>query len=231
MPDDNSGWVSVPLGSFYMGSPDTEAGRSSDELQRHVHVNSFQMLKTAVTFSMYDHFCDDTDRPRPSDEGWERGDRPVINVSFHDAESYCRWLGDRLGANVSLPTEIEWEYACRAGSRAPYWMGNSVGKGAGNFSGGSVKRGDGIGVMTLPVGAFQPNPWGLFEMSGNVWEWCASMYHGGDGTGRPVRDSAPRVLRGGAWASDMDSLRSARRVGAAPTALGNRAGFRVVIRD
>lgn len=232
---DDDSWVSIPLGSYYMGSPATERGRSSDELQQYMHVDAFRMLNTAVTFSMFDAFCDATGRAKPSDEGWGRGDRPVINISYWDSEDYCRWLGGVLGAVVTLPTEVEWEYACRANTQTPYWTGEKILKEQANFSDGSTGLGHEAGSMTMPVGTFQPNPWGLFEMSGNVWEWCASSYHK-----KPVRqglfdvapaDDAPRVLRGGAWVSDVDSLRSARRVSAAPTARGNKAGFRIVVRD
>jgi hypothetical protein len=106
-------WVKIPAGKFQMGD--------SAEGVHTVSLDSFYMSKTLVTFHQYDLFCEDTGREKPGDKGWGRGDRPVINVSWHDADDFCKWLSAKMGENVHLPTEAQWEYACRAGTTGDHY--------------------------------------------------------------------------------------------------------------
>ena len=149
---------------------------------------SYRMGRYEVTFAQYDAFVEATGREQPSDSGWGRGTRPVINVSWNDATAFAAWLSEQTGKRFRLPTEAEWEHATRAGSTTEYWWGNEIGSNRANC--------DGCGSQwdkekTAPVGSFAANPFGLFDVHGNVWEWTSSCYDGNCGV---------RVLRGGSWA-------------------------------
>ena len=175
--------------------------RSQDERPLHlVELSSFSIGKYLVTFEEYDTFCEATGKEKPGDHGWGRERRPVINVSWHDALAYCKWLNEQTGQYYRLPSEAEWEYAARGGSQSRGYtyagsdMLRSVGWYTGNSSG-----------STHPVGQKQPNELGLYDMSGNVWEWVADwygVYPAGPVTnpqGPPTGNS--RVIRGGCWYS------------------------------
>ena len=149
-------WVVIPAGTFTMGSPEDEASRTEGEKQHSVTVEAFQMSAYPVTFTQYDAFCEATGRVKPGDNGWGHENRPVINVSREDAEAFADWM------QCSLPTEAQWEYACRAGTTTTYYTGDNISKQQANFG----------GEKTAPVGSYPPNAWGLYDMAGNVWEWC-----------------------------------------------------------
>ncbi|TVR59242.1 MAG: hypothetical protein EA420_16295 [Candidatus Competibacteraceae bacterium] len=214
-------WADIPAGEFLMGSPESEEGRDSDERPHRVRVAAFQMLRTPVTFAMYDAFCAATGREPPKDQGWGRADRPVINVSYWDAVDYADWLSGATGWRCRLPTEAEWEYACRAGTTTPFWTGNALTTKQANYNGSVVPYGGAPQGLyrekTTPVRLFPANPWGLHDMHGNVWEWCASEYdpgyaglEQGDASGDRHNHSF-RVLRGGSWNLNARSLRCAQR--------------------
>ncbi len=209
-------WAEIPAGTFMMGSPANEADRRGNETQHQVTLSAFFMSKYAITFELYDAYCDEMGLEKPDDAGWGRKKHPVINVSWYDANCFARWIGCRL------PTEAEWEYACRAGTTTPFNTGSKINKHDANIE----------SEKTLPVGLFNPNGWGLYEMHGNVWEWCADWF--GDYSIKSQTNpqgpsnGSERVLRGGCWNRYADYCRSANRDNSAPDDRFRSVGFRLI---
>lgn len=229
----------IPAGRFLMGSPENEPERREGEgPQREVVIErSFALGRFAVTFEEYDAFCNAAGAMTHKDQGWGRGRRPAINVSCEDAEAYCAWLTERTGAEYRLPSEAEWEYACRAGTDTPFWWGEAIDPQQANYDGDFVYAGGGSkGVFrqeTEPVDSFTPNQWGLYQTHGNVWEWCADHWYN-DYDGAPIdgsawmeRDESSAVLRGGSWFNYPQYLRSAYRGGDRRDVRVSYIGFRV----
>jgi len=232
--------VTIPAGTFLMGAPDDEEGTYDDERpQRVVTVpQPFALGRCAVTFAQWDTaIAAGAKLPTVSDQDWGRDDRPVINVSWKQARMYCAWLNRRLGLKGAyrLPSEAEWEYACRAETTTPFSFGATISPEQanydGNFTYGKGRKGE-WRQQTLPVGSLPANAWGLHEMHGNVWEWVADAYgpypdHPTDA--RPLEHSyiEPRVLRGGSWYNIPWLFRSAVRNRDAPGSRSNSIGFRV----
>lgn len=179
---DGPAMIAIPASEFWMGSPEREARRSSDERRHRVKIEQpFAIGQYAVTFDEYDHFCAATQRKKPGDQGWGRSNRPVINVCWYDAVDYTEWLSAHTGQAYRLPTEAEWEYAARAGTETAFWWGDSITTDQANYAGNLITYcppgREGIyREQTVPVGQFQPNPWGLYQVHGNVWEWNGSCY-------------------------------------------------------
>ncbi len=200
--------VIIPGGEFLMGSPENERGRDGDEGPQHrVTVNSFAMGETAVTFNDYEIYCNAVGKALPDDSGWGKENQPVINVSWNDATEYVQWLNEQTGRTYRLPNEAQWEYACRAGTTTAYNTGATITAEQANFDGKNSK--------SVPVKSYLPNKFGLYEMHGNVWEWCEDNWHSdykgapSDGTAWIVeRSGAERVLRGGSWLDYERNLRS-----------------------
>jgi formylglycine-generating enzyme required for sulfatase activity len=243
--------VIVPKGEFMMGSIGTEIAAVIKEdvtdwpwnegPQHRVAVPTpFAIGQCAVTFAEWDAFAAATGGYKPADEGWGRDERPVINVGWDDIQAYLAWLRQVTGQEYRLPSEAEWEYAARAGTTTPFWWGSSISTKQANYNGNYTYGGGQQGeyrTKTVPVKSFDPNPWGLYQVHGNVWEWCECLWHksyfdkpdelkanGGPWT---AGDSGGRVLRGGSWLDKPWELRSANCGG---TAHGNRYydfGFRV----
>jgi formylglycine-generating enzyme required for sulfatase activity/rhodanese-related sulfurtransferase len=220
----------LPADSFEMGS----AGNSLnfDEGPKHqVTVPAFSISKYEVTFTEYDKFARATGRRLPYDESWGRGDRPVINVSWSDARAYARWLSKQTGKNYRLPSESEWEYAARAGSEANHWWDDSSDNLHANcFNCGS----EWDSLRTATVGSFEANAFGLHDMTGNIQEWTEDCYHGSyhdapvDGSARGAAGCTMRAVRGGAYTSPLDTLRSAKRSQYDQDTRLDNLGFRVV---
>jgi formylglycine-generating enzyme required for sulfatase activity len=208
--------VSVPGGRFLMGSPVAEAGRDNDEgPQNDVTVQSFYMSKYEVTQAQYKAVAD----TNPSN--FKGDDLPVDSVSWNDAVEFCRKLSRITGHEYRLPTEAEWEYAARAGTSGPY---------AGNRE-AMTWYDSNSGGRTHPVGQKEPNGLGLYDMNGNLWEWCQSKYkpypyQANDGR-ENVQDTDVRVLRGGSWESAAKGCRSAYRRRVTPDP--RTAGFRIIL--
>jgi formylglycine-generating enzyme required for sulfatase activity len=202
--------VVVPGGEFMMGSPQNEAASDrvldvpeKDERPQHkVSIGKpFAVGKYAVTFAEWDACVADggCNGYKPSDNSWGRGDRPVINVGWNDAQAYVKWLSGKTGMRYRLPSEAEREYVTRAGTTTHYWWGDTIPKEqVANYS---------FSGKTEPVNSYRPNPWGLYQVHGNVWEWVEDRWHA-DYNGAPSDGSAwtkggdesRRVLRGGSWA-------------------------------
>ena len=160
--------VMIPSGSFKMGCVSGIDCYDDEKPVHEVKIDSFALSKYEVTFKEYDRFTDATGRERADDEGWGRGRRPVINISWHDAVAYTQWLSLQTGENYRLPSEAEWEYAARAGTETRYSWGDSIGVNRANCDGCGSPCDD---EQTAPVGSFRANRWGLHDMHGNVWEW------------------------------------------------------------
>jgi len=223
--DLNIEWIKVEGGSFQMGS-----NLMVKEKPVHkVELDSFYISKYEVTFSQYDKFCETTGRRKPGDEGWGRGNRPVINVSWNDAKAFCDWLSKKTGQNIHLPTEAQWEYAARGGNKSKgyKYSGSNNLEEIAWFSRNSEKN-------THPVGQKKPNELGIYDMTGNVREWCHDWYdedyYSNSETKNPKGPSEgrTRVNKGGKWNDYPVSLRISYR-GYATSSLGTFGiGFRII---
>jgi formylglycine-generating enzyme required for sulfatase activity len=226
--------VRIPGGCFQMGSPESEPERYDDERQHRVCVDGFMIGRYAVTFAEYDAFAEATGGEKPHDRGWGRGRRPVINVSWDDATAYAQWLSEQTGQEYRLPTEAEWEYAARAGSTTAFWWGDTIHTDQANYNGQFAYNDGPTGEyrgQTVPVGQFEANAFGLYDVHGNVWEWTCSNYDrdyaGGEASCAEPGSEGGRVLRGGSWVNDPWRLRSAGRFIYGPAYRLGNAGFRL----
>ncbi|WP_295390308.1 formylglycine-generating enzyme family protein [uncultured Thiodictyon sp.] len=235
--------VLIPAGSFSMGCQPDEQQCGDEERPAHrVQVAAFELGKYEVTFDEWDA-CQAAGgcSHRPSDAGWGRGQRPVINVSWSDAQQYVRWLSSQTGKAYRLPSEAEWEYAARAGTTTAFSTGNCINTNLANCNGTGADDtgcGDNTGVYlgkTQTVGHYPANPWGLYDMHGNVVEWVQDCWHegytGAPQTGSEWRDacaaSGRRVVRGGSWRDAPWLLHSALRNRDGASVRSPDAGFRV----
>ena len=224
--------VKIPGGRFQMGSPDSEEGRRSSEGPQHwVSMPTFYLGKYTVTQAQWAAIAG----KNPS--CFEGTNRPVECVSWNDAVAFCRKLSDFIGKEYWLPSEAEWEYACRAGTTAPFYFGETLTPDLANYDGSSAYGSGPKGTyrqQTTDVGSFPPNAFGLYDMHGNVWEWCADRWHDSydgapdDGSARSSDNKrAFYLLRGGPWGCGPKRCRSASRHNAEADSRYNYIGFRV----
>ena len=226
--------VTIRAGCFRMGCVSGGECYEDEKPVRWVHIEQpFEMSKYEVTFAQWDACvlgvgCGGY---RPNDEGWGRGNRPVINVSWDDAQLYVKWLSEQTGHAYRLPTEAQWEYAARAGTTTAYSWGDDIGRDFANCDGcGSQRDTDG----TAPVGSLESNDFGLHDMHGNVWEWvedCWNENYAGaprKGCAWQSGDCGLRTMRGGSWNDSPTALRSAYRQWNGPSDRYSSSGFRVV---
>jgi formylglycine-generating enzyme required for sulfatase activity len=230
-----------------MGSPASEAGRYDNEVQHRVTVGSFSMGKYEVTQKEYQALMG-------TNPSRFKGDNlPVEQVSWYDAVNYCnaRSRNEGLtpaytvsGTNVTwnhsangyrLPTEAEWEYACRAGTTTPFSTGSNITTNQANYAGDYPYNGNAAGTYrgtTTEVGSFAANSWGLHDMHGNVWEWCWDWYgdyaSGNQTDPMGASSGSDRVFRGGSWSHNGQYLRSAYRYHNTPSSRGIGIGFRLL---
>ncbi len=235
--------VVVPPGWFMMGSPSSEEGRYAAEGPQHRVEIGYRLAVGvyAVTFAEWDACVASggCDGYRPSDAGWGRGRRPVINVSWDDAQAYVSWLSNKTGHSYRLLSESEWEYVARAGTVTPFHFGETISTSQANYDGNYMYGSGRKGVyreQTLPVGSFPPNAFGLYDVHGNVWEWTQDCWNGsysgapGDGSSWERGACSLRVLRGGSWLSEPRILRSAIRFRDTSVIRNVNNGFRVARR-
>ena len=228
--------IAIPAGGFWMGSPASEAERRNNEGRHRVLIaRPFAIGQYAVTFDEYDRYCDEQRKTKPKDESWGRGKRPVINVSWLDALSYTEWLSAQTGQNYRLPTEAEWEYAARAGTETAFWWGDDISPDQANYNGNYAYRRYGLKgtyrEKIVPVDQFQSNPWELYQVHGNIWEWTGSQYNEtyGGAEMQCVNKNIdnPLAVRGGSWFIQPAWVRSASRDGFDPAYRLNDLGFRL----
>lgn len=222
-------FVRVPAGRFTMGSPVSEPGHQGDETLHVVEVRSaFYLGVHEVTRAQWSAVTRRS--PAPS---LAEGALPVVNVTWIEIQEFLDRLSRTAGRRVRLPTEAEWEYACRAGSTAAYATGPTLSTAAANYNGTFPLPGQSPGVnrgAVTPVGTFAPNRWGLADMHGNVWEWTADAYcpYSGDAHDPQPSCMGPlKVIRGGSWRFNADSARCALRYTHRPQDRGDSLGFRV----
>jgi formylglycine-generating enzyme required for sulfatase activity len=236
-------FVGIPAGEFLMGTPKGEEGRLPWEWKPHkVHVPAFEMAITPVTNAQYGRYLAEVKSVEPpkywGDERYNQPDQPVVGVSWDEAVAYCSWAEAKLsdGSRIRLPSEAEWEYACRAGTKSRFWSGDKDEDLAevGWFFQNS-------GRVLHAVAEKRPNPFGLQDMHGNIWEWCLDWMCGeGSKHARAVAAQHPapcdekyrsdphRVIRGGSFADEARFARSAYRVGSHPGDRDTDRGFRPV---
>ena len=221
--------VTVPAGTFHMGSHGMGENFDEAPIHRVTITKPFLMAATEVTNAQYELF-DPSHRALRGKNGISReDDEAVVFISYHDAEAFCRWLSEKEGKTYRLPTEAEWEYACRAGTYSNFWMDDGL-PAAYHKNQQNVWGTD--STVSLRVGATPPNPFGLYDMHGNVEEWCSDWY----GPYEPYEQTDPvgrvrglyRVTRGGSHSTPERFLRSANRMAMLPEDKHHLTGFRVV---
>jgi formylglycine-generating enzyme required for sulfatase activity len=225
--------VPVPPGSFLMGSQQDMS--SFDKPQHEVRfAQPFAVGRFPLTFDEWDACVADggCNRYRPADQGWGRGRRPAINVSWHDATSYLAWLSNKTGRPYRLLSEAEREYVTRAGTTTRYSWGNAIGRANANCKGCGSQW---DGTQTAPVGSFKPNAFGVYDMHGNVWEWVEDCWNAdyrgapSDGTAWIAGNCRIRMVRGGSWLDAPVNADSYYRASYQADHRINFLGFRVAL--
>ncbi len=261
----------IPPGRFWMGSPETEPERRATEAPQHlVQLQGFFMSKTPITQAQWREVALWQERPgeqwgrqlKPDPSWFQSKDgqannevrllegesntnqRPVERVNWWEAMEFCHRLSQRTGRTYTLPSEAQWEYACRAGATTPYCFGDTISTELANFNGNNAYADGPQGIyreQATPVGMFPANAWGLQDMHGNVWEWCLDEWHrnhdgapvdgrawvDGKEGGKSTENEKSKLLRGGSWFDLPGICRSAFRFRNHPDFRTNFIGFRV----
>lgn len=238
--------IAIPEGSFLMGVSEIEKGsRDTEKPQHQVAIAPFFLSQFPITQAQWKAVAN---LPKvqqyldPDPSFFKGNDRPVEKISWYDATEFCQRLSRHTGRFYRLPSEAEWEYACRGGTTTPFYFGETITGELANYIAKRVYREEPLASHcqeTTTVGSFPPNAFGLYDLHGNVWEWCSDRWHN-NYDGAPINGSpwlledyeneiAPRVLRGGAWDFYPESCRSSSRFSCPPTAaLINQIGLRIV---
>jgi formylglycine-generating enzyme required for sulfatase activity len=233
--------VAIPSSKFMMGSPESEHDRYDDESPQHqVIVSPFFIGKYPITQAQWGAIANtpEIQQKLNPDPSYFKGDNlPVENVSWKDAIEFCQRLSRQTGRDYRLPTEAEWEYACRAGTNTPFYFGKTITGKLANYDSGITylqERKVKSTGETTSVGVFPPNQFGLYDMHGNVWEWCLDHWHGNyqgaptDGSAWLSRDTNNHLRRGGSWLNSPRDCHFATRVGDHSVNRDGNIGFRVV---
>jgi formylglycine-generating enzyme required for sulfatase activity len=232
--------IVVPAGTFIMGGPDNEPGHTAAESPQHrvTIAKLFAVGRFAVTFDEWDACVADggCNGYMPGDQGWGRGQRPVINVSWDDSQAYVAWLSRKTGKTYRLLSEAEREYITRAGTTTPFWWGASISTSQADYNGSLPYAGGATGEYrqkTMTVNSFAPNPWGFYQVHGNVWDWVEDCHDDSylgapsDGTAWISGDCSRHGVRGGSWHSSPQLLRAADRAWIAADGRSSGVGFRL----
>lgn len=228
-------FVLIPAGAFHMGSPSNQSGRKSDEGPVHyVEISRpFYMGKYEVTQQQYESVVGENTKIKFTGEKL-----PIENVDWYRANMFCKAVSNLTDQTVRLPSEAEWEYACRAGTDTPFYTGQTVQPDQANYNCTASYKGSRKKKLlgrTAKVGRYTPNAFALYDMHGNVWEWCQDIYKSNyykkSHTVDPVNDGrkGSRVIRGGSWNHPPEKLRSADRNKRIQGADRRHIGFRVVM--
>jgi formylglycine-generating enzyme required for sulfatase activity len=227
--------VVVPAGRYLLGDHSGHGNHNERPLTPIEISRPFAIGRYEVSFADWQQYADATSTPMPDNEGWGlSAQRPVINVSWHQAQAYSQWLSKVTGQRYRLPTEAEWEYAARAGSDSHYWWGEQLDspdtQPRAHCRGCATSRL--IQNKTERIGQFAANAFGLHDTAGNVWEWTASRFaspfDGSEQSTASLLDKSPRVVRGGAWNSGPSYLHSSQRDMKQPQHKNYALGFRVL---
>lgn len=224
--------LTLPAGQYRMGDLNRLGDDNEKPVQTIQIARPFALSRFEVSFAEYDRFADASGRKKPDDNGWGRGNQPVVNVSWNDAQAYVQWLREQTGQPYRLPSEAEWEYAARAGSDSAYWWGNELsdGRAVCDECGSQWD-----GKQPAPIGSLPANPWGLYDMNGNVDEWVADCYadnyegYPANGAARQSPRCDYRSMRGGSWFDIGRVIRSASRYRHPPDTSRNTWGFRIAL--
>jgi formylglycine-generating enzyme required for sulfatase activity len=221
--------IDIPRGQFVMGT-EAMVGAQEGYPPHEVTIAPFRLAGTLVTFNQYDVFAKATGRALPQDEGWGRGDRPVINIDRQEMLAFIAWLNADGHRHFRLPTESEWEYAARAGTRSAYYWGDGV---ISDYANTATNTGRDTYPFTSPVRSFLPNAWGLFDMAGNVWEMTQDCRHSSF-EGAPANGSAwmgepcdSYIVRGGCYTSISRGVEVTSRAAASASFRSSALGFRL----
>lgn len=227
--------VVLPAGNYLMGDHSGRGNHNERPLTPIVIDHAFAIGRYEVSFSDWQHYAEATATAMPDNEGWGlSAQRPVIHVSWHQAQAYSQWLSNVTGQRYRLPTEAEWEYAARAGSTSYYWWGEQLDspetRPRAHCRGCATSRL--IQNKSERIGQFAGNAFGVHDTAGNVWEWTASRFaspfDGSEQQAASLLDNGPRAVRGGAWNSGPSYLRSSQRDMKQPQHKNYALGFRVL---